>query len=249
METRIALVTGGGTGMGEATCLRLAREGRAVAVVDIDVDAAAKVARTIRENGGSSLAVAADVSDRAQIDAALARVREALGPVTVLVNNAGVESFAAFGDIEAGDWDRIMDVNLKGAYHVTQAVLPDMRAAGWGRIVNFSSIGAQLGAAHMVHYAASKGGLIAMTRSLALELGPQGITVNAVSPGLIDTPMARRAIDGGLFPVPVEQMLEAYPIPRMGRAEEVAAAVAFFTSEEAGYITAQLLGINGGTAV
>jgi NAD(P)-dependent dehydrogenase (short-subunit alcohol dehydrogenase family) len=123
-----------------------------------------------------------------------------------------------------------------------------MLAAGWGRIVMLSALGAQIGAPNMAHYTASKGAVISLTRSLAVELGPKGITVNSISPGFIDTPMARRAIDGNLFPVPYEQILATYPIPRMGLPEEVAAACSFFVSEEAGYVTAQLLGVNGGCA-
>jgi NAD(P)-dependent dehydrogenase (short-subunit alcohol dehydrogenase family) len=123
-----------------------------------------------------------------------------------------------------------------------------MIAVGWGRIVNLTALGAQIGAANMVHYTASKGGMTAMTRSLAVELGPKGITVNAVSPGFILTPMAQRAIDGDLFPVPYEQIVATYPVPRVGEPHEAAAAIAFFASEEAGYITGQLLGVNGGCA-
>ena len=141
-----------------------------------------------------------------------------------------------------------MNINLKGTYRVTQAVLHDMIAADWGRIVNVSAFGAQIGAPHMVHYTATKGGVIAMTRSLAIELGPRGITVNSVSPGFIDTPMARRAINGDLFPVPFEQIVAAYPIPRLGQPDDIAAACAYFVSDEAGYVTGQLLGVNGGTA-
>lgn len=245
----IALVTGAGGGMGEATSIRLARDGMAVGVLDISAEAAASVAGAINRAGGLAVPVVADVSDRAQVEAAVEKVRQALGPVTVLVNNAGIENFTAFEEIEEDNWDRLMAVNLKGAYMVAQVVLPDMLERGWGRIINIASIGAQVGAPGMVHYTASKGGIIAMTRSLALELGPRGITVNAIAPGFIDTPMARRAIDQGKFPVDLEQMLQAYPIPRLGRPEEVAGACAFFASEDAGYITAQLLGVNGGTAV
>jgi 2-hydroxycyclohexanecarboxyl-CoA dehydrogenase len=243
---RTALVTGGGAGMGKATSLRLARDGRAVAVLDRDGDAAQAVADEITAGGGKAVAVTADIANRNEIEAALSLARAKLGPVTILVNNAGVESFTAFEDIGEDLWDRLMSVNLKGTYHVTQLVLPDMVAAEWGRIVNLSALGAQAGAPNMVHYTATKGGVIAMTRSLAIELGSKGITVNSVSPGFIDTPMARRAIDGNLFPVPWEQIVATYPIPRIGQAEDVAAACAFFASDDAGYITGQLLGVNGG---
>ena len=245
---RTAIVTGGASGMGEATALRLAREGRRVAILDIDEGGARSVAQQINEAGGKALAVKADIADKAQIASALAEIRGALGPVTILVNNAAVENFCPFLEIEEDNWDRIMAVNLKGIYLLTQAVLPDMIAAGWGRIVNVSAFGAQLGAAEMVHYTASKGGVIAMTRSLAVELGSKGITVNSVSPGFIDTPMARRAIEGGKFPVSAEQIVAAYPIPRLGLPEEIAAACCFLASDDAGYITAQLLGVNGGAA-
>lgn len=242
-------MTGGGAGMGQATSIRLARDGMAVGVLDVDSEAAAATARSINESGGQALALTADISDRAQVAAAAAKIRHAFGPVTVLINNAGIDRFAAFADIDDDGWDEMMNINLKGAYIVTQVVLPDMVAAGWGRIVNFSSFGAQIGAQNMVHYTAAKGGIIAMTRSLAIELGPKGITVNSIAPGFILTPMSKRAIDGNKFPVPHEQILASFPIPRIGQPEEVAAACAFFVSEEAGYITAQLLGVNGGATV
>jgi NAD(P)-dependent dehydrogenase (short-subunit alcohol dehydrogenase family) len=245
-DGRVALVTGGGAGIGEATCLRLARDGHAVGVLGLDLAKAAGVARTVVEAGGRAVAVAADVADRAQVEAAVAEVRGALGPIGILVNNAGVEDFSPFTEVAEAVWDRLMAVNLKGVYYVTQAVLPDMLAAGWGRIVNISALGAQSGAPNMVPYTASKGGVVAMTRSLAVELGSKGVTVNNVSPGFILTPMSQRAIDGGLFPVPYEQILASYPIPRIGRPEEVAAAIAFFASEDAGYVTGQTLGVNGG---
>lgn len=247
-DSRTALVTGGGAGMGKATSLRLARDGRAVGVIDIDGAAATAVATEINESGGKAIALRADVSDRAQIEDAVAKVRQELGSVTILINNAAVENFCPFPEITEGVWDRLMAVNLKGNYVLIQTVLPDMLAAGWGRIVNLSAIGAQIGAPNMALYTATKGGVIAMTRSLAVELGPKGITVNSVSPGFIDTPMSRRAIDGDLFPVPYEQILASYPIPRLGRPEEIAAACAFFASDDAGYITGQLLGVNGGAA-
>ena len=243
---RTALVTGGGAGIGAATCERLARDGCAVGILGSRAQNVNAVSAAISAAGGRAIPLLADVSDRGQVGAALESLRAAYGPVSILVNNAGIEQFMPFADIDESAWDNVMQVNLKGAYLVTQAVLPDMVAAGWGRIINLTALGAQIGAANMAHYTASKGGLEAMTRSLAVELGPKGITVNAVSPGFVLTPMSQRAIDGNLFPVPYEQIVATYPIPRVGKAEEVAAAIAFFASEEAGYITGQLLGVNGG---
>lgn len=247
-ERRTALVTGGGAGIGEAACLRLARDGCAVGVLGRGADNIWAVKHEIVAAGGSAIAVQADVADHSAVLAAVAEVREALGPITILVNNAGIEEFTPFAGIDEEAWDRVMDVNLKGLYDVTQIVLPDMVAAGWGRIINLTALGAQIGAANMVHYTASKGGVVALTRSLAVELGPKGITVNGVSPGFILTPMAQRAIDGDLFPVPYQDIVATYPIPRVGSPEDTAAAIAFFASEEAGYITAQILGVNGGCA-
>lgn len=243
---RTALVTGGGAGMGRAICIRLVRDGRAVAVLDIDESAAQAVASEITDAGGKAVALVADVSDKTAREAALAQARAALGPITILINNAAVESFMPFEEIGDEIWDRLMSINLKAVYQISQAVLPDMTAAGWGRIVNLSALGAQAGAQNMATYTATKGGVIALTRTLALEMGVKGITVNSVSPGFIDTPMARRAIDGDMFPVPWEQIVATYPIPRIGQPEDIAAACAFFASDEAGYITGQLLGVNGG---
>lgn len=234
--------------MGRATALRLAGEGRAVGVLDIDAAGAEAVAAEIAAGGGRAIALVADVASREQVQRAVTRLRDAFGPVTILINNAATENFCPFPEITEDNWNRLLAVNLTGCYLTVQAVLSDMTAAGWGRIVNLSAIGAQTGAPNMAHYTATKGGLIAMTRSLAVELGPRGITVNSVSPGFIDTPMARRAIDGDMFPVPYEQIIATYPIPRLGTAEEIAAACAFFASEDAGYITGQLLGVNGGAA-
>ena len=244
--SRIALVTGGGGGIGAATCVRLAADGLAVGVLGRRLDKARAVADRIVAQGGKAVAVSADVADSDAMQAAVATVRAELGPITVLVNNAGIEEFTPFREIEDTAWDRIMAVNLKAVYRLIQAVLPDMEAAGWGRIVNLTALGAQIGAANMVHYTASKGGLAAMTGSLAVELGAKGITVNAVSPGFILTPMAQRAIDGDLFPVPYEQIVATYPVPRVGRPEEAAAAISYFVSPDAAYTTGQVLGVNGG---
>ena len=247
--TRTALITGGGSGMGEATAKRFASDGMAVGILDINEEAAKRVADEINQSGGKALALKADVSNRAQVDAAAATLRKEFGPITVLVNNAAMEGFCTFEEITEESWDKMMDVNLKSVMLLSQAVLPDMKAANWGRIINISAYGAQLSVAGMAHYFASKGGMMALTRAQAADLGPFGITVNSVSPGFIDTPMARRAIEGGKFPVEPEVIYGAYPIARLGKPEEIAAAVAYFASEDAGYVTAQLLGVNGGAAV
>lgn len=246
---RVALVTGGAAGMGKAISLRLARDGCAVGIIDVDLAGAQAVADAIAAQGGRALAIKADIGNRAQVEQAIAQIRDVLGPITVLVNNAAIENFSALEALDDDTWDRLMAINLRGAYVTAQCVLPDMVAAGWGRIINVAAFGAQIGAPNMALYTASKGGVISMTRSLAIELGPKGITVNAVSPGFIDTPMARRAIDGGLFPVPYEQIVATYPIPRLGHPDDIAAACAFFASNEAGYITGQVLGVNGGAAM
>lgn len=174
-SAKTALVTGGGAGIGRATCLHLARNGRAVGVFDRDSAAAEGVAQEIIDTGGKAAAVTADIARCPQIEAALAKIPAVLGPITILVNNAGVQDFCAFEDIAEDVLDRLTDVNLRGNYHVKQLVLPDLIAAGWGRIVNLSALGAQVAAPNMVHYTATKGGVIAMTRSLAIELGSKGI--------------------------------------------------------------------------
>ena len=248
-ECRVALVTGAGDpdGMGAAVALRLARSGMAVGLLDIRGDGARAVAKEIGEAGGQALALEADVTDRGMVQDAVRQLREAFGPITVLVNNAAIEGWCAFGDLTDEAWDRTFAVNLKGSFIVTQIVLPDMEAAGWGRIVNISALGGQMGGVYdMTHYNASKGGMIAFTKSLAIGLGAKGITVNNVSPGFIDTPMARRAIETSAFPVDYRDIVAGYPIPRLGKAQDIAAAVAFFVSEDAGYITNQTLGVNGG---
>jgi 2-hydroxycyclohexanecarboxyl-CoA dehydrogenase len=179
------------------------------------------------------------------VDAALSAIREQLGPVTVLVNAAGLDGFKRFAQIEFEDWQRIIDVNLNGVFHMIQAVLPDMLAAGWGRIVNISSSSTHSGVPYMAHYVAAKSAVNGLTKSLALEYGPSGVTVNAVPPGFIDTPMLRNAEEHGYLG-DIEKNIAATPVRRMGRPEDIAAACAFLVSEEASYITGQILGVNGG---
>ena len=165
--------------------------------------------------------------------------------MTVLVNAAGLDGFKRFTDLTFEDWQRVIDVNLNGVFHCIQAVLPDMIEAGWGRIVNISSSSTHSGQPYMAHYVAAKSAVNGLTKSLALEYGPNGITVNAVPPGFIDTPMLRKAEERG-FLGDIEKNIAATPVRRIGKPEDIAAACAFLVSEEAGYITGQILGVNGG---
>jgi 2-hydroxycyclohexanecarboxyl-CoA dehydrogenase len=229
---KTAVVTGGGSGIGLAIAHRLRADGLDVATIDL-------------RPSDTDLAFTADVTDRSQVDAALSEIRGRLGPVTVLVNAAGLDGFKRFGNITFEDWQRVIDVNLNGVFHTIQAVLPDMVEAGWGRIVNISSSSTHSGVPYMSHYVAAKSAVNGLTKSLALEYGPSGITVNAVPPGFIDTPMLRSAEAQG-FLGDVEQNIAKTPVRRMGKPEDIAAACAFLVSEEAGYITGQIVGVNGG---
>jgi 2-hydroxycyclohexanecarboxyl-CoA dehydrogenase len=228
---KTAVVTGGGSGIGQAVAQRLRADGLHVAIIDLN-------------SSDAEFAYTADVTDRTAIDDALTTVRAQLGPVTVLVNAAGLEKFKRFTDITFDDWQRVIDVNLNGVFHCVQAVLPDMIEAGWGRIVNISSSSTHSGQPFMSPYVAAKSAVNGLTKSLALEYGPSGITVNAVPPGFIDTPMLRKSEARGYLVV--EKNIEATPVRRIGRPEDIAAACAFLISEEAGYITGQILGVNGG---
>ena len=175
----------------------------------------------------------------------MAKVRAELGPIEIIVTSAGFDEFQSFTDITLEAWDRMLAVNLTGTFHCMQAAIPDMLAAGWGRIVTISSSSAQSGAARMAHYVASKGGVIGLTKALAVEYAPNGITVNTIPPGFIDTPMARRAEARGDLPS-IDAVAARTPVRRAGTPDDIAAACAFLCSDEAGYITGQLIGVNGG---
>src|SRR6478735_1150453 len=188
---RIAIVTGGGSGIGLAISERLAADGIAVAVLDQRSEAAEEAASKISANGGTAIPLAVDVTDRAGLDAAVVEVKERLGRPNILVNKAGIEGFSQFLSITAEKWNRLIEVNLTGTFHCCQAVIPEMIEGGWGRIVNISSSSAQGGQPFMAHYVSSKSAVNGLTKSLALEFGPKGITVNTIPPGFIDTPMLR----------------------------------------------------------
>ena len=244
---KAALVTGAGSGIGRAIALRLAADGLAVAVHDLDTDTAEAVTTEIAGRGQPALAVGGvDVSDRAQVDEAVGQVRQELGPILILVNNAGRAGFKPFLRITDDTWDQMMAVNVNGPFYCSQAVLPDMVEAGWGRIVNISSSSAQTGQQYMVHYVTSKAGLIGFTKALALEFGPNGITVNTIPPGFVDTPMLRDTEQRGFLGGTVEDVAERTPVRRAGLPEDIAATCSFLVSEEAGYVTGQVIGVNGG---
>jgi 2-hydroxycyclohexanecarboxyl-CoA dehydrogenase len=227
-----AVVTGGGSGIGAAIANRLRADGYHVATIDLNPSDA-------------DFAYTADVTDRAAVEAAVNAVRTQLGPVTILVNAAGLDGFKRFSDIDFETWQRVINVNLNGVFHCIQTVLPDMVEAGWGRIVNISSSSTHSGTPYMSHYVAAKSAVNGLTKSLALEYGPNGITVNAVPPGFIDTPMLRKAESRGYLG-DIDKTIEQTPVRRIGKPEDIAAACSFLISEEASYITGQILGVNGG---
>jgi 2-hydroxycyclohexanecarboxyl-CoA dehydrogenase len=240
----VAVVTGGASGIGLGAARQLVADGHPVAVLDRNGAAAEAGAGELRANGGSALAVEVDVADRGSVAAAFERVRAELGPVGILVTSAGIESFDPVLDITPEAWDRILAVNLTGTFACVQAALPDMLAAGWGRIVTISSSSAQSGAPNMAHYAASKGGVISLTKALAVELARSGITANTIAPSLVDTPMARQAEADGDFPG-VDVIAPMVPLGRAGTPADIAAACSFLCSDGS-YVTGQIIGVNGG---
>jgi 2-hydroxycyclohexanecarboxyl-CoA dehydrogenase len=211
----------------------------------LDGEAAVRVAKAVEEDGGDACALMADVTDRGAVDAAFDEVRGRYGAIEVLVTSAGLCPFRQFEDITIDEWNLALDVNLTGTFHCCQAALPDMVAAQWGRIVMISSSSGQRGAVRAPHYAAAKGGVIALARSLAMAFAPQGITVNNIPPSGIETPMQHKGQASGALPSN-DVMAKAIPLGHLGTPEDIAAAVAFLASDEAGFITGQTFGVNGG---
>jgi 3-oxoacyl-[acyl-carrier protein] reductase len=239
LKNRVALVTGGSRGIGKAIALALAEAGAAVAINYRERrDEAAAVAEDIRKRGGRADAFGADVSIRAAVQSAIHDIEERLGPIDILVNNAGTAIVRSLDDITEDDFDATIAVNLKSAFLCTQAVLPGMRARRWGRIINISSIGARIGSGSVsVAYAAAKAGIEGLTRGYALRLAAQGVTVNAVAPGLIDTEMGKPLLDAGVA--------ARIPVGRAGTGEEIAQAVVLLVRNA--YMTGQTIAVNGGT--
>jgi 2-hydroxycyclohexanecarboxyl-CoA dehydrogenase len=239
------IVTGAASGIGLATAQRFAREGANVAVWDLNEEGAQRAATELQTLGVKAIGSRVDVSNRQHANAAVERFHTQIGQVNILVNNAGITLFQPFMEMTEDSWDRVMTINLKSMLVCTQAVLPDMLAAKWGRIINVSSSSAQTGSARMTAYAASKGGVIGFTKALAQELAATGITVNNVPPGFIDTPMLRGEGIAGLG-ASVDAIAARSPMGRAGRPENMAAAIAFLASDDADYITGHTLNVNGG---
>jgi 3-oxoacyl-[acyl-carrier protein] reductase len=241
MVNRVAFVTGASRGIGRATALSLCRAGFDIVVGSPEIESNQELAAEIRACSGAAMAVNLDVTSPDSVKAAFAKALKDRGRIDVLVNNAGITRDGLAVRMKPADWDRVLQINLYGAFNCIQAVLPGMMRNRWGRIINIASVVGQAGAAGQTNYAASKAGLIGLTKSLAQEMGSRGITVNAVAPGYIETDMTKV-----LSEEVKQKILASVPLARIGNPDDVAAAVKFLAGEDAGYITGHVLAVNGG---
>ncbi len=246
--SRVAVVTGGGSGLGAAVCARLAADGHRVAVLDLNEEAATKVVTGLRENGGDGVPVPVDVSDEGSVRAAFDTVRGRFGPVEILVTSAAVGGFTRFDQITLDEWNRFLAVNLTGTFLSLQAGLADMVPAGWGRIVTISSAAGQQGGPRQGHYSATKGGVIALTKTIARDYAGKGITANTIPPFAIDTPMLREQQQLGKLP-PTDYLTQAIPAGHLGTPDDVAGLCSYLCTDGAGYVTGQVIGVNGGAVI
>jgi 2-hydroxycyclohexanecarboxyl-CoA dehydrogenase len=246
-DDRTVILTGGGGGIGGATCRAFAREGAAVAVLDRNLEAAETVAASIRSDGGRAEALRCDITDRGNVDAAIANAESRLGAIDVLVNNAGWDVFRPFTKTEPAQWERLIAINLVGALHMHHAVLPGMMARKSGRIVNVASDAARVGSSGEAVYAACKGGLVAFSKTIAREHARHGITVNVVCPGPTDTALFADYKQGAGNPDKLEEAFRrSIPLGRIGQPEDLPGAILFFASDDAAYVTGQVLSVSGG---
>ena len=246
-QNKTVVVTGGGGGIGGATSRRFAAEGAKVAVYDMNLEAAEKVAADIRSAGGRAAAFQCNITDRAQVDAAVAATQAQLGPIDVLVNNAGWDIFKPFVKTDPAEWDKLIAINLTGALHMLHAVLPGMAERKYGRIVNVASDAARGGSSGEAVYSACKGGLVALSKTLAREHARQGITVNVVCPGPTDTALLAGVAEGARDPAKlIEAFKSAIPLGRLGQGDDLASAIAFMGSDDASFVTGQVLSVSGG---
>jgi 2-hydroxycyclohexanecarboxyl-CoA dehydrogenase len=246
-QDKTVIVTGGGGGIGGATCRRFAREGARVAVLDLSLEAAEKVRSEIASSGGTAVSIRCDITQRAAVDAAIATTLDQLGPIDVLVNNAGWDVFKPFTKTEPAEWERLIAINLMGALHMHHAVLPHMVERRRGRIVNIASDAARVGSSGEAVYAACKAGLVAFTKTIAREHARHGVTVNAVCPGPTDTALFDGFKQGASNPDKlVEAFQRAIPLGRIGQPDDLPGAILFFASDDAAYVTGQVLSVSGG---
>ena len=244
LKDKIAVVTGGASGIGRAISLRLARDGANLAIWDRDISSARKVATEIADLGRRVIPVEVDVASFADVEKAGERVRRELGKVSILVNDAGYGEATPLAQMSEAQWDKMIGVHLKGTFNCTRVLVQDMIDAHWGRVVSISSVAGLKGAAGFVHYSAAKAGIIGFTKGLAFELGSAGITVNAIAPGLIDTPILKNA---SLREETIAEIVRQQPVARIGIPDDIAACCAYIVSEEASFLTGQVLSPNGGT--
>jgi 2-hydroxycyclohexanecarboxyl-CoA dehydrogenase len=242
---RVAFVTGAGRGIGRAIALRLAEHGDEVAVGDIRTDDASETVTAIEELGGRAVAIPLDVTDSASVENAVEETLGLLGPVEILVNNAGWDEMKPFLETDEPFWDRLIEVNFKGCLRMTKATLPDMVDKGWGRIVNIGSDAGRVGSSFESVYSGAKGGMIAFTKTIAREVARTGVTANTVCPGPTDTPMLAEVAEEQGAKI-IEALKRAVPMKRLGVPEDVAHAVAFFAADESHFITGQTLSVSGG---
>ena len=247
MSNRVALVTGGAQGIGKGIATTLGEQGFRVAVADLNLGVAEQTAKEISAAGGEAIAVEVDVTSLSSVQAAVAAVEQGLGPVEVVVNNAGWDDFMLFVDTDEAFWDKILDINYKGALRVIHTVVPGMMERGFGRVVNIGSDAGRVGSSLEAVYSGAKGGIIAFTKTLAREVATKGVTANTVCPGPTDTPALRKFADGaGDAEKVIGGMTRAVPMKRLGTPADIGPAVAFFASDGAGFVTGQTLSVSGG---